>query len=329
MRYLKIILAIVLIGLGAAIGWYIADSSNPYKPETLAAAATPTTGAGGNAPRTQNTPIPTFTAAGAVTATTPGAGAAAGAGGQRGGLGGGQTISGTLEAYDAAAKTLTVKTVNGQSLKVGATNANILKTEKVSNDDFAKSLGANSFVLVSGEKGGDGAYDAKTMVAIDIASLFGGRAGGAGAGGFPGGGNGGNAGAGTGGNRPGGAGASGTPGAGGAAGGNGGNRAGGAGAGAGGFAGGAGGRLAIPGLGGFNGIVVRGGTLSGTKFSGTSLQGDAVTANLSDSTNLLKQVSGTATDLKAGIKVTITAQPAQDNAQPEANIITITDNIAG
>lgn len=318
MKFLKLILAVLIIVLGAGIGWYLADSSNPYKPEKIAAAAATPTVAAAAAPRQANTPIPTFTpatGAGAGNPTTPGAatGTNPGAGGARTGGAGGQVVTGTVEAYDEGAKTLTVKTAAGQSIKVGAANAAVSKTEKVSSEDFAKSLSANSIVLLAGEKGGDGAYNAKSLTAVDITSMLGGRAGAPGGAGAAGGTPGANAGGAQGGNRGAGAGAGAQPG--------GGNFTGGGGAGA-----GAGGRFALPGM---NGVVVRGGTLSGTKFSGNTIQGEAITANLSDSTSLLKQVSGTAADLKPGMAITLTAPAAQGGAQAEATLITITDAVAG
>lgn len=307
MRFLKAILALLLIGLGVAIGWYFADSTNPYKPGNQTPTAAPVAAAAAN------TPIPTFTAAGATTATntTPGTGAGAGTAGQRAVA----PISGTLESYDAATKVLTVKTTAGQSVKVGANRATVLKPQKLTADEFTQGLTANSFVLVGGDKGADGAYNAKSLTTIDLATLAGG------AGGFAGARPGGQAGAATTpgagqGARPGGqagagAGAAITPGAQGQAGG---QRPIGAGAGAGNL------------LGNFGfgtSVAVRGGTLAGTKFTGNTLQGEAVTANISGDTLFQKQIAGVAEDLKPGLSVTVVAPVAQGATPAEATIINI------
>jgi hypothetical protein len=310
MRFLKAILALLLIGLGVAIGWYFADATNPYKLGNQTPTAAPVVVAAA-----ASTPIPTFTAAGAttVTNTTPGAGAGgAGAIGQRAAA----PISGTVESYDTATKVMTVKTSAGQSVKIGTSRATVLKPQKLTADEFTQGLSANSFVLIGGDKGADGAYNAKSLTTLDLATLMGG------AGGF-------------GGVRPGGqgqagAGAATTPGAGQAA------RPGGQAQGqtTPGAIAGAGGQRQIGGAGvgagnllgsfGFGaGVAVRGGTLAGTKFTGSTLQGEAVTANISGDTLFQKQIAGAAEDLKPGLSITVIAPATQGDTPAEATIINI------
>ena len=302
----KLIIALVIIGAGAAIGWAVATNTNPYAPG--AESATPVAAAQPNN-AARPTAIPTFTAASSVTGTntTPGAGAGTGQGAANGGAAGqGQRtapVTGTVSTFDASNKVLTVKDATGKNQEFDAASARVTKTSKVSSDDFSKSLSANGIVLLTGQKGSDGTYTATSLVAVDAAGF----GGGAGGGGNFGGGNGGT------GTRGAGAGANGTPGARGG----GGNFAGGNG-GAGGFAGGAGG------FGGAGGaVIIRGGTLQGNKFTGTSATGETITATISDSTTLEKQGAGTLDDLKPGMNVSVTSRAAAADAPPQAIAITL------
>ncbi len=304
---IKAVIAIAIIGAGAAIGWAIATNSNPYAP-----GANTTPQAAAAASRVANTPVPTFTvgvpAAAGAAGGTPGAGAGTGgAAGTRNGTpraaaagttpGQGQAqgqgqrarpVAGTIESYDAATKVLTVKDATGQSVKYKTDTTRVVKSEKLSLDEFAKLADPNGLVVLNGDKGADGTYTARSLTAVELA------AGAPGAGGFPGG-----------------AAANGTPGANAAPGGGGG-----------GFGGGA------AGLGGAGAVVIRGGKLEGQKFSGNSFQGEAITANLSDTTTYLKQGAGTADDLKAGQAVTVTARQAQGQATTDTptEAITVTLN---
>lgn len=308
---LKAVLAIAIIGAGAGIGWAAATATDPYAPGN--ATASP---AAANVAVRPNTPLPTFTAAGAANPgqatpgagapnpgqTAPGAGGASpgqatpgasapttsgagtattsGAGQQRtvgqGNAGQGQrmqAITGTIESYDPATKLLTVKASDGQSRKFSATNARIIKNEKLSADEFGKLAGDNGIVIATGERGSDGSLNARSLSVVDLSSGQTGTA-------FP-----------AGGGQPG------NPGGGG------GN---------------------VIGAGGANApVIVRGGKLEGTKFSGASFTGEAVTVNLSDSTNLLKQGTGVAEDLKAGATVTVAARPAQGDAPADAQTVTL------
>jgi len=280
---IKTIIAVAIIAAGALIGWAVASSTNPYSTTTSAAAVS-------SAPSgtvVANTPLPTFTPAYPV---TPGANGTAGAGtGTRGGqTGQGQTqrarpITGTVESYDATSKVLTVKDTEGKSQKFAVGSATLTKSEKLSADDFSKLLGNNSIVLVAGDKGADGTYNARSLTAVDISSF--------------------SAGGGAGANTTRGAGGNTTPGAGG-------NTTGG-----GGFGG------AANALGGQ--VVVRGGTLADNKLTGSSFTGEAVTANVSADTSLLKQTTASLEDLKAGAAVSVTARAAQGDAPAEAQLIAI------
>ncbi len=264
---IKSALAIAIIVAGAAIGWAVATNTNPYAPTATGATAV------ANVTSVPNTPLATFTPASA--ATTPGAAAPVQAGasttpgatGRTPGQGQGQRsrpITGTVSSYDAATKVLTVKDTDGKEQKFALTTARLTKSEKVVADDFAK-LAASGTVIVNGTKNSDGSYTARSLTAVDPASLggFGGGQGQA---------------------------ANTTPGAGSGFGGNGGQ---------GGFGGGAGGQAPV---------ILRGGTLNGTTFTGSSFAGDNVTVTLTDSTTLTKQLSATPDDLKAGTNVIVNAR---------------------
>ena len=187
---IKTIIALVIIGAGAAIGWAVATSTNPYAPG--AGAATPAAAAGvqANNNAARPTAIPTFTPASGATGanTTPGAGRAANGqagavNGTPGAATGAQTgqgqrsapVTGTVQTYDAASKVLTVKDAQGKSEEFDATNARLTKTEKLSADDFGKALSSNGIVLLTGEKGSDGSYNAVSLVALETGGFGGGN----------------------------------------------------------------------------------------------------------------------------------------------------------
>lgn len=301
---IKTVIAVVIIAAGAAIGWAIAVATNPYATST----STTPAAAVANNPVVPNTPLPTFTPA---FATTPGANQASpGAGGNRGGQAGqgtpgaggnrggqgtpgaagqgtpgaagqtgqgaqrGRAVTATVESYDATAKILTVKDAQGASQKFAVGNARITKSEKITADEFGKMAGGNGIVLVTGDKGSDGVYNARSLTAIDTSAFTQGGQGQQGQG------------------QQGGFGGA---------------------FGAGGF--GAGGANAP--------VIVRGGTLADNKFTGSSFTGEAVTANVTSDTALLKQGTGSLEDLKAGTAITITARAAQGDTPAEAQTIAI------
>ncbi len=210
---------------------------------------------------------------------TPGAGNGNGAPGGANRPNFSPPVNGTIESYDDTTKTLMIKAANGVSDKFDASNARITKPEKITSAELGQLAAGNGIVQVLGQKGSDGSYNATRLTVVDLAAFGGGNG--------PNGGNGGPNGGGRTNN--------GTPRA---------NVTPGAGAGAG------GGR---PGNGGPNGIVVRGGTLSGNKLTGTDFAGEAIVVNLSDSTVIVKQTAGTVADLKAGQNVLVTSRPAQGN----------------
>jgi hypothetical protein len=293
----KTIIALVIIGAAVAIGWAVATNTNPYAPG--AATAAPVAAAqANNQGAARPTPIPTFTPAtntGTGTNTTPGAANAnAGATGTGQGRQQAAPITGTITAYNAGSKVVTLKDASGKSQEFDASNARVTMTQKLGSADFSSALSSNGIVLLNGTKGSDGTYSATSLVAVDQ-TAFGGGAAAGGTGGF-----GGRGGA-----------ASSTPGAGGTTGA-------GTGRGNGAFAGGAGG------FGGAGGaVIVRGGTLQGNKFTGTDATGAAITATISDSTLLEKQATATLDDLKAGANVSITSRAATTGATPQAIAIAI------
>lgn len=297
---IKTLITLIIIGAGVAIGWAVATNTNPYAPgaesNTPVAAAAQ---ANNNAVRP--TAIPTFTAASGVTGTntTPGAGTGTPGvnvpvvGTVQGQVQRAIPVTGTVVTYDATSKILTLKDAQGKSQEYNAATARVTKTQKLSSDDFGKLLGTNGLVLLTGEKGSDGTYNAVSLVAVDAAGFGGGAAPG-GASGTPG----------AGGTRGAGA-AGGTPGARGTGGNFGGGNAGGFG-----------------GTGG--GVIVRSGTLQDNKFTGTSATGEAVTATISDTTLLEKQATGTLDDLKPGANISVTSRAAAAAGPATAIAITLT-----
>jgi hypothetical protein len=253
-----------------------------------------------------STPIPQPTTAAATTAAATtaananGNGAAGNAGAQGGPNRGNfnPPLNGTIESYDAATKSVSVKGADGQSQKLDATNARVSKLEKINLADLGSQLTANDVIQVAGQPGSDGSYNATRLTILDPAAQGG-----------PGLGQGGNGG-------PAGANGNGTPGQG---------R--GQGRGQGqfspppNFTPGAGGNGRFGGANG--GVIIRNASLSGNKLSGTGFNGEAVTVNLTDSTVLNKRAAGTLDDLKAGSNVSVTYRPAQGNTPASAVLITL------
>lgn len=307
---LKTILGLVIIGAAVAIGWAVATATNPYASGNVT--ATPVAAQANNQGAARPTPIPTFTPAtntGTGANPTPGAGgtnAGGNAGAVASGQGGQRTapITGTITTYDTSSKVVTLKDASGKDQQFDASNARVSKTQKLASADFSSAVGSNGIVLLSGTKNSDGTYAATSLVAIDP-TAFGGGAGTAG-GGFGGGRGAANSTPGAGGN---GAAAGGTPGA---AGGTGAGRSNGGGFAGGGFGGAGGG-----------GVIVRGGTLQGNTFTGTDATGAAITASISDSTLLEKQVAGTTDDLKAGANASVVSRAATTGTAPQAITITL------
>jgi hypothetical protein len=303
------VLALILAACGDAA------TSTPV-PQPTTAAASATTAASGNA---------NSGAANTGNNANPGQGNAAGSPGAPGanGNGGGRgnftpPVNGTIESYDASAKTLTVKDANGNSDKFDVTNARINKTVTITQADLTKLLTGNGIVQVVGDKAADGSYNATRLIVQDpaMAAAFGGNP------------NGGpNQGQGQPGQAQGQAGqtqpAQGQPGQGQ---GRGQGRGQGQGQGAPNGTPGAGGQGRFGGgVAGANGVILRSATLSGNQLTGTDFSGAAVTVNLSSSTAMVERTNGSLTDLTSGQKVTVNTRPAQQqgNGVEQAALITI------
>lgn len=258
----------------------------PAAVATTAAAGVTTAAAANNGAANNN----------AGTGTAPGAANGTPGGANRGNLN--PPLNGTIESYDATIKVLTVKGADGTSQKFDATNARIIKPQTITASDLGQLSAGNDIIQVVGQQGTDGSYNATRLTVVDPATFngpnggFGGGNGGSNPranGGTPG--AGGGRGQGFNGTPP----ANFTPGAG-------------------------GGRF---GNGGPNGIIVRGGTVSGNKLTGTDFAGQAITVNLSATTVIVKQTAGSATDLKAGQNVLVTYRMGQGAATATAMAITL------
>ncbi len=257
----------------------------------------------GDTPASTSAPVATTTASVATTTSAAGnTGVNPGAGGS-GGQGRGNfspPISGTIESFDATAKTLKVKDAKGTSQTYDATNARVLKTSTITKDDLVKLATESMVVQVVGDKGSDGSYNATRVVLVDPATLAG-QFGPGGPGGQFGGGQGGQGNQGQppqvgspAGNGQGQPPTNGTPGAG-------------------------GGRQGFGG----RGLIVANPVISGTTLTGEDFSGNPVTVNLSTSTILSKRDTGALTDLKTGEMVSVTARPSQVGNNPNALVITI------
>jgi hypothetical protein len=104
-------------------------------------------------------------------------------------------ITGTVESYDATTKILTVKDAEGKSQKFAVGTATLTKSEKIDTTEFGKLIGNNGIVTLTGEKGSDGVYNARSLTVVDTSSVARGTGTGTGTtgsaptgGGFPGGG---------------------------------------------------------------------------------------------------------------------------------------------
>lgn len=291
--------AIVALALLSACGDSTATNIPAAASSTTAAANSGTS----NAAHSNN-------AANPPAGTTPGANGQPGGApgqGQFGGPGqgqfGGQLITGTIQSYDATSKALVVKNASGTTEQLSATNAVLVKDSKLTTDQLSQLLTDTTFVSVQGDKASDGTYTARDVTVMNgnIAGQFGGNGGfrpGQGANGTPGA-----------------AGANGSPRAGRGAGNNGGTPPADFTPGAGGFRGG-------QGANGGPGVILRGAKFADGKLTGTNpITNEAVTVVLSNSTVLTERSTGNATDLKAGLAVTVRMRATQNNP---AEAVTIT-----
>ncbi|NWJ47546.1 MAG: hypothetical protein HXX08_16935 [Chloroflexi bacterium] len=187
------------------------------------------------------------------------------------------SISGTVDSYDATAKTLTVKAADGTIQKFDVSNVRLTKTDKISLDELTKLAVANETIQVTGDKASDGSYNATQLTVLDP-NAVGGNGGAAGRLQRP-------VGTGTPGNNVPNNG-NGTPNG---TFGNGSQRA------------------------GFPGIVVQNAVVSGNKLTGTDFAGQAITVNLSATTTVLKRAAGTTDELKAGVTVSVNYVTSQSS----------------
>lgn len=80
-----------------------------------------------------------------------------------------QPAFGTIQQYDTASATLTIKAANGTTQTFQTKGARVLKSQKITQQQLTTLLGINGVrVLVSGKKNTDGSYAAQTLVASAI-----------------------------------------------------------------------------------------------------------------------------------------------------------------
>jgi hypothetical protein len=97
--------------------------------------------------------------AAASTGSSGGTGTQAKQGARRGAM-----EAGTIDKYDATAKTLTVKKSDGSTVTFTTTNARIVKSQKISSQDLSTALGTSGVrVSVMGQQASDGTYTAQNI----------------------------------------------------------------------------------------------------------------------------------------------------------------------
>jgi hypothetical protein len=193
----NLVIAVLIIGAGAGGGWLIATLTNPYPANNTLAAATVTAAPRGTAAAsTGQTPpsgqTPASTPSGTQTGTgpaqgtaptsvasgqTPGATTVAQNPNAAGGTPGANRlqaaqITGKIEKYDTTAKTLTVATEQGsRTLNIGT--ARYQKTLPFKTEEFSSF--ASSPLIVAGERGADGAINARSITATELPTTGGGQ----------------------------------------------------------------------------------------------------------------------------------------------------------
>jgi hypothetical protein len=193
---------------------------------------------------------------------------------------------------------LTVKESDGTTATFSTSNARMLKSQKITQQQLSSLLGnSGTIVIVMGQQAGTGTYTAQAVIVAD-------RANGMGPGGGPGQGA-----------RPNGTPPAGAP--------QGGQMMGTPPAGA---PQGQGTQNGTPPAGGNRGIVVQDGKLQNNQLVGKDRQGQAITVNLSGTTTILQQTVATASDLQTGQTVTIQGAPAQSGSTAAALQILIGDS---
>ena len=298
------ILGSAILGLALLSACGDSTATNIPAAATSATTAAATSGASNAAPGNNGANPPA--------GITPGANGQPGGApgqGQFGGPGqfGGQVISGTVQSYDSSTKALVVKSADGKTEQLTATNPVLVKNSKLTTDQLGQLLTGTTLVSVQGNKASDGTYTARDVLVMNgnIAGQFGGP------GGFRGG-------QGVGANGTPGAGANGSPRAGRGAGNNGGTPPANFTPGAGFFRGG-------QGANGIPGLILRDAKFADGKLTGTNpITGETATVVLTSTTVLTERTAGDINDLKAGVAVTVRMRAAQNNNQAEALTITYT-----
>ncbi|GHO93961.1 hypothetical protein KSF_040090 [Reticulibacter mediterranei] len=80
--------------------------------------------------------------------------------------------TGTIDKYDATAKTLTVKKSDGSTATFTITNARIVKSQKISSQDLSTALGTSDIrVSVMGQQASDGTYTAQNITVSDTTAM--------------------------------------------------------------------------------------------------------------------------------------------------------------
>jgi hypothetical protein len=235
-------------------------------------------------------------AAASTTGSSGGTGAQAKQGPGRGGM-----EAGTIDKYDATAKTLTIKKSDGSTVTFTTTNARIVKSQKISSQDLSTALGTSGVrVSVMGQQASDGTYTAQNITVSDATAMGNGTP-------------------------PAGGPMNGTPPAGGPK--NGTPRAGGPGGGT-----PPAGMNGTPPANGMRRIMLQNAKLQDNQLTGTDQAGKSITVKLSDSTTIFKETSGTTDDLKAGQNVSVSTGRSQNgnnssnsSSSQEAGMIIVGD----
>jgi hypothetical protein len=205
--------------------------------------------------------------------------------------------TGTIDKYDTTAKTLTIKKSDGSTVTFTATNARIVKSQKISTQDLSAALGTSGVrVSVMGQQASDGTYTAQNITVSDATTMDNGTP-------------------------PAGGPMNGTPPAGGPK--NGTPRAGGPGGGT-----PPAGMNGTPPANGMRRIMLQNAKVQDNQLTGTDQAGKTITVKLNDTTTIFKETTGTANDLKAGQNVSVTpafSQNGSTSSNQEARMIIVGD----
>jgi ABC-type Fe3+-hydroxamate transport system substrate-binding protein len=182
-------------------------------------------------------------------------------------------FAGTISQYDASANTLTIKTADGTTTTFSTSKARIIKSQKITTQDLTSLLGTTGIrVAVTGQQASDGTYTAQDVTVSDVTAT-------------------GTAGAPQG-TPP--AGMNGTPPAGGPQG-----------------TPPAGAPKGTPRANGRHRFMLQNAKFQNNQLTGTDQTGKSITVNLSSSTVIYKETTGTASDLQVGQTVIVNPARAQ------------------